>query len=221
MTGLTLPPPPEFNENGAWPPITTDWVVLEWELFESHECRPTTWIARELINAQQEFATNYPGVVPKSLPTESPLGDDFLYRQVFSHSSAAMTIARRSVLIEWEFRIKAENDEDFVQPGRHQRSGRRPALPEGKELRRVVHAARWRRQDPVVQLPPGSTHEVTHSVFTGLTAERCQALAESLGLSIGGDAVGIQARLSSELNQKFAFRLEINCARGEAQETHA
>jgi len=206
-TGLTLSSAPEFSENGTWPPFATDWVAIQWELFESSECRPTTWVARELVNAQRVLAANHPEVLAKSLCTEDPLCEDFLYDAVFSHSSAAINVTRKSVVIEWALRI--EGDGDLAQAGRYERKGRRPSLPAGRELRRVVHAARWRRQDPVLQLPPGATHEVTYSVSTGLTVERCQTLAESLGLGIGGGAVGVQARLSSELKQKFGFRLEI------------
>ena|ERR1039457_238430 len=79
----------------------------------------------------------------------------------------------------------------------------------GTELRRVVHAVRWQRQDPVIQLPPGSTLEVTHSVTTGLTVERSQMLAKSLGLSTGTNAAGVQARLSSQLNREFRLQLDI------------
>lgn len=44
------------------------------------------------------------------------------------------------------------------------------------ELRRLVHAARWKRQDPVIQLPPASAHEMTYSVITGLSIEHTQTL---------------------------------------------
>jgi hypothetical protein len=62
----------------------------------------------------------------------------------------------------------------------------------------------------VVQLPPGSTHEVTHTVTTGLSVERSQMLANSLGLSIGGDTAGIQAKLNSQLQEDFGFKLNVS-----------
>jgi hypothetical protein len=208
-TVLTLPSAPEFDEDGAWPPITTEWVPLEWELFESDGCTPATWVARELVNAQLVLAAEHPEVVPKSLFTEDPLGDDYLYEPVFSQSSAAANITRRARFIEWALHIEIGNERALDRAGRWEGTGRRPVLRDGKELRRVVHAARWQRQDPVVQLPPGSSHEVSHAVATGLTVQRCQTLADAVGLSIGGDATGIQARLSYGLRQELGFRVEI------------
>lgn len=77
------------------------------------------------------------------------------------------------------------------------------------ELRRLVHAVRWQRKDPVTRLPPGSTHEMAHSINTGLSVERSQTLAASLGLSIGAKVAAFQAKISSQLEQQFGFKLDI------------
>jgi len=78
-----------------------------------------------------------------------------------------------------------------------------------KELRRLLHAARWEREDPVIQLPPGSTHEMMHSVTTGLSIEHSQTLASSLGISVGSNLAGLQTKLNSELKQEFGLKLDI------------
>jgi hypothetical protein len=68
----------------------------------------------------------------------------------------------------------------------------------------------------VIKLAPGSTHEVTHSVTTGLTVERSQTLAKSLGLSAGPNLTGIQAKLSSQMNKEFGLKLDITAQEPES-----
>jgi hypothetical protein len=78
------------------------------------------------------------------------------------------------------------------------------------ELRRVVHSVRWRRTNPVTQLPPGASHVTTDSITTGLSIEYSQTLASSLGISIGPSLHGVaQANLSSQLQQQFGITLQI------------
>lgn len=77
------------------------------------------------------------------------------------------------------------------------------------ELRRLVHAERWQRNDPVIQLSARASYEVTHSVTIGLTAERSRTLSKALGLNLGGNVPGIQAEISSLLTQEFGLRLAI------------
>ena len=78
-----------------------------------------------------------------------------------------------------------------------------------KELRQLVHCVRWRRKDPVIQLPPDASHELAHTVTTGLSLEQSQTLTESLGLDLGGKAVGLQAKLSYKLQEQFGLQLSI------------
>jgi hypothetical protein len=58
----------------------------------------------------------------------------------------------------------------------------------------------WRRDDPVIQLPPGTNAEVASSIRTGLTAERSLEVARSLGAS----AKGLSPALSSKTSSKVA-----------------
>ena len=57
---------------------------------------------------------------------------------------------------------------------------------------------------------------MTHSVTTGLSVEHSQKLADSLGLSLGGNLLGIQATLSGQLQQEFGLKLDIT-----SQEQHS
>ena len=57
---------------------------------------------------------------------------------------------------------------------------------------------------------------MTHSVTTGLSVEHSQKLADSLGLSLGGNLPGIQATLSKQLQQEFGLKLDIT-----SQEQHS
>jgi hypothetical protein len=128
---------------------------------------------------------------------EDALRSDFLYDSVFSHSSAALEVTEPDIKGEitsggWSLHLPFRTENQPLH-----------------ELRRLVYSARWQREDPVVQLPPGSTHEMTHSVTTGLSVEHSQMLAKSLGLSVGGDTAGFPARLSSQLQEDFGFRLNI------------
>jgi hypothetical protein len=129
---------------------------------------------------------------------EDALRSDFLYESVFSHSSAALEITESDIKGEitsggWSLHLPFRTEKQPLH-----------------ELRRLVYAARWQREDPVVQLPPGSTHEMTHTVTTGLSVERSQMLARSLGLSVGGDTAGLQAKLNSQLQEDFGFKLNIS-----------
>jgi hypothetical protein len=78
-----------------------------------------------------------------------------------------------------------------------------------KEIRQLVHSVRWWRKDPVTQLPPDATHEMTHTVTTGLSMEHSHTLAESLGLDLGAKAPGLQTKLSYKLQEQFGLKLNI------------
>jgi hypothetical protein len=86
-----------------------------------------------------------------------------------------------------------------------------------RELRRVVHSVRWRRQDPVIQLPPNATHEVVYSIDAGMTIERCQTLSGNLGLKLDGKAVGIPAVLDAQLAKSFSLKVTVTEQRQHSQ----
>lgn len=192
-TGLALSAAPEFGSDGAWPPVATDWLPLRWELFDAPSLK---WIHSGAIAAHAislRFGTDKDRGEP--LLAENALSDEFLYDSIFADINEVRIVFSDQRRTTFDLNSEKIVDRDFD--------------AENRELRRLVHLVRWRRRDPITRLPPGATHEMTHSVTTGLSAEHSQMLADSLGLRLGGNAGGIQANLSSQLQQEFGLRLEI------------
>jgi hypothetical protein len=51
-----------------------------------------------------------------------------------------------------------------------------------REQRQLLYSQRWRRDDPVVQLPPGVKSEKSYTVTTGIEQSRSLELSRSLGV---------------------------------------
>jgi hypothetical protein len=190
-TGLSLPRAPEFGFDGAWPPVAIDWVPLSWALFLADPSdRDPDSVAGTALS--HKLAS---GLL---LRTEDVLGDDFLCTDIIEILQRRRTRAlMRKLLGKRAAKISEDLEGIPDSPAAH------------GELRRVVRSTRWRRKDSVTQLPPGATYEMTHSVTTGLSVEHSQTLADSLGLSLGGNLLGIQATLSRQLQQEFGLKLDI------------
>ena len=73
------------------------------------------------------------------------------------------------------------------------------------EMREVVYSQAWERDDPIVQLPPGTTHEQSYSMTCGISETQTRELAQSLGLKLG--KVGA---LTGELSSKFGIATTIS-----------
>jgi hypothetical protein len=73
------------------------------------------------------------------------------------------------------------------------------------ELREVVYSQSWGRDDPVVQLPPGATHEQSYSITSGISETQTRELAQSLGLKLGKAGV-----LTGELSSKFGIATTVS-----------
>jgi hypothetical protein len=73
------------------------------------------------------------------------------------------------------------------------------------EFRQVVYSQAWRRDDPIVQLPPGATHKQSYSITSGISEAETSRLARSLGLKIGKTGA-----LTAELSNKFGIATTIN-----------
>jgi hypothetical protein len=207
-TGRVLPPAPEFGEDGRWPPLVTEWLPLRWELFEIETRSLDSYMA-------YVFFTLHRSRDP--LLAEDNRPSSLIYEPSFPDCSVIAKIVRRHVDVDIRFSgdsLKLQKKRlpflmDELGPwGRLNEALRLLPVP-SRELRRLVHYVRWRRKDPVTQLPPGSTQEMMHSVTTGLSVERSQELAGSLGLSLGANVTGVQAKLSSQLQQTFGFKLDI------------
>lgn len=187
---------PEFGQDGTWPPVTTEWLPLRWELFEAESTEFLTLVASHIWTMN---------VVPGHDPRleEDALRSDFLYETIFNDCWVNYINNRGDVI------IRAYGVERLLPSDRKARIRALRGVRYDSELRRLVHAVRWQRQDPVIQLPPGATHEVTHSVTTGLSVEHSLALAKSVGLDVGGKIAGHQTKLNSQLRQEFGFKLAI------------
>lgn len=181
-SGLTLPPAPGFGLDGLWPPVETEWLPLRWELFEletqeleamigwmlfkiaSHPISDDAWL--------KDFYTK-PSFAKSSV--ELMLSKDKASISITSEGSA-LNLSRSRTSLFGRATLELSDLRNFVLEAFR-----------AKELRQLVHCVRWRRKDPVTQLPPDASHELTHSVTTGLSIEQSQTLTESLGLDLGGN----------------------------------
>lgn len=226
-TGLTFSSAPEFGTDGQWPPVETDWIPVRWEIFEGGAHNIWRFAMYELIKIYNENFSERADI-SSPLLTEDALRDDFLYDSIFSHSSLFRRTTRKSYDIECVINIDSRNISRTFSFPKDPSKSLSVALGQGlvaylnlngsiswndarsfTELRRIIHYIRWRREDPVTQLPPGLTTEITHSVTTGLSVEHSQSLASSLGLSIETPATGVQAKLSHQLNQDFGLKIDL------------
>jgi hypothetical protein len=210
-TDLVLSSAPEFSADGTWPPVATDWTPLRWELFEAAMSGELGRFAYEMVKRDNENTK-----LKRKVGFSDTLIANISRQDGFIGGNAQGTLSLMDLVYYnapgiWP--TPMTDLEVFSLKETWDDPSRRKVFPFDttghEELRRVVHSARWRRQDPVIQLPPGATHEVTHSVTTGLTAERSQTLSRALGLNVGGGAAGIQAQINSQLTQEFGLRLEI------------
>ena len=207
-TGLSLHSAPEFGPDGAWPPLVTDWVPVRYELFDASQHDFGAMVAYRAI--QQAHFDSYLSSFEPAHPlfAEDGLREGFLSRSVFGEypedTRLSVSLSRKHGKIDY-IRIDFPVDETKW-------SGKSQFLQcvFESELRRVVHSVRWRRTNPVTQLPPGASNVTTNSVTTGLSIEYSQTLASSLGISIGSGLHGVaQANLSSQLQQQFGITLQI------------
>jgi hypothetical protein len=73
------------------------------------------------------------------------------------------------------------------------------------EMREVVYSQAWERDDPIVQLPPGATHEQSYSMTCGISETQTRELTRSLGLKLGK-----LGALTGELSSKFGIATTIS-----------
>lgn len=207
-TGLSLRSAPEFGPGGSWPPLVTDWVRVRYELFDASQTDLGAMVAYRAIQ-QANFDPSLPLFDPAHpLFLEDGLRNDFLFGSVFGEyqegTRLSVSLSRKKGKINF-IRVDFPTDgTDFLGKSQFLQSVFE------SELRRVVHSVRWRRTDPVTQLPPGASNVTTDSITTGLSIEYSQTLASSLGISIGPGLSGVaQANLSSQLQQQFGITLQI------------
>ena len=190
---------------------------MRYELFDASQHDLGAMVAYSAIQ-QAHFDPFLPLFEPTHpLFSEDGLRDDFLFGSVFGEhpksTRLSVRLSRKHGKID-HIRI------DFAADGTEW-SGKSLFLQcvFERELRRVVHSVRWRRTDPVSQLPPGASDVMTDLVTTGLSTEYSQTLASSLGISIGSGLHGVaQANLSSQLQQQFGITLQITSQEQKSKE---
>lgn len=74
-----------------------------------------------------------------------------------------------------------------------------------RETREVVYSQAWQRDDPVVQLPPGATHEQSYSMTCGISETQTRELTRSLGVKLG-----LAGALTGELSSKFGIATTVS-----------
>lgn len=179
---------PEFGNDRSWPPVSTPWLALRWELFEATPNEASTSRALSLLRSfDLELREDERDAL-------SPNFVDRLFGQAHrgpGHLGRAPLRRRK---------LPSRRYEPTSDP---------KAVCYLKEVRRLVHYVRWRRNDPVTQLPPDAVQENSYSVTTGLSMEHSQTLAKSLGAELGTARVGVHATLTRQLQQQFRLKLEI------------
>jgi hypothetical protein len=210
-SGLVLPPAPGFGVNGVWPPPETEWLPLRWELFEQESSDLEAMVASVLFRLTQESISDDVGF--KNFCTNPSIPDSTL-KIGLSKSQFSFELSRGEANKAEVSKMEVSATRpSFFSRGTAQLSDARDMMlrifSANKEIRQLAHSVRWRRKDPVTQLPPDATHEMTYTVTTGLSIEHSQALGESLGLNLGGKAPGFQAGLSYKLQEQFGLKLDI------------
>jgi hypothetical protein len=209
QSNLPLPTAPKFGPNGAWPPVMTEWTMLRNGLFSVEFTRGRDLGAAAAAGVLMNLAS-----IVRQLEmhgTRVPRGRmaDYFTEQGIMHENylgfllekippEIVRIGQSSImpggLLELQF---SETDAANWTLG-------------DAEVRRFVHSQRWQRTDPVTQLPPDTSHEMTYSLTIGLSFERSQTLAAALGMEIGANIAGLQAKFSPQLQYQFGLKLDIN-----------
>lgn len=70
------------------------------------------------------------------------------------------------------------------------------------EIRKLVYSQQWARDDPIIQLPPGTSQQKQFTLTSGIAETHMHELAKSLNLRSG--------ELSGTLSSKIGFEVKVN-----------
>ena len=70
------------------------------------------------------------------------------------------------------------------------------------EIRKLVYSQQWVRDDPIIQLPPGTAQEKQFSIAGGITQTHMQELAKSLNIPAGELSTALSSKIGFEVNVK-------------------
>jgi hypothetical protein len=174
-TAIILGPPPEFSSDGTPPPVFSDPMIV------------ATW-GFSIDTASSELSDVKPARV-NYWPRTGTVGAVALLSPVLVPAAAAAVGAK----------LLARRGSQRAAPVRE--SVKSTAE---REPRQLVYSQRWRRDDPIVQLPPGVTSEKSYTVTTGIEHSRTREISQSLGMNTASPV-----EFSASLGSKFGLQLTI------------
>jgi hypothetical protein len=181
---MDIGPPPEFGRDGSPPPLLSAPVnIADWNLDES---------VAEFLHPRKT----------EEILSGMPLLADFLV--AFGRLTGILPERQAK-------KMPQENTREATTMKRVRREtervGLNPRMVRNWQLY-AVHDKFWQREDPVTQLPPGSSSEITVSLLIGISEERATELARSLGVTGTVPHVGISSTLSDKASSKIAVSRE-------------
>jgi hypothetical protein len=183
---IVLGSPPEFGKDGSSPPVSSEPVVVSTKTFVVGDDGPDlSHIASRVAGIGPAVAFGSSAAAGASITSGAVVGTALLGPLGLVLGAGLLAAAA----------------------GRRRQQHRRE--PE-RAVRQLTYSQLWRRDDPIVQLPPGTAQERTYTVTTGIEQSRTRELSRSLGFKTGDAVV-----LSGSVGTKFGLQLTLS-----AQETH-
>ena len=183
-TAIVLGSPPEFGRDGSWPPVSSQAVVVSTKTFAIGEDAPDP--------------SHIPSTTTRTTTAKSGGGS----ASALAGASGAM--AGAVVLGPIGFVLGAGL---VAAVARRKRQHRRIEPERESEVRMLIYSQLWRRDDPIVQLPPGTTQEKTYTVTTGIERSHTRELSRSLGLKTG-DALALSASLATRFGTQITLKAQ-------------
>ncbi len=187
---------PEFGPDGEDPPLAGQWQLAGWELFTGGVAESTQggdWaLARLLMEPHAQLLGELKAelAVRKNFTGFRDFRTD-LWKQFIAGSSPLSGLSFDDVMALDEGTLPENLDTIAVASFR--------LWEVDRELRRLIHRQRWKRVDPLIRLPPGSSTTFERRVKAGLAIQRAESFARSLGFEAGTGLPQVQATLSSRL----------------------
>lgn len=189
---MDIGPPPEFGSDGSPPPLTSVPIsIADWSLNKS--VKQFLWPGVD---------GPYPGLIraldlsvkAATRPAVEVIINNF--RRHRAKSASRKNIDEEAAEMRWTSFLRELDNSHLTL---HDVTGWQT---------HALHDQFWQREDPVTQLSPGSTSEITMSLRTGISQERATELARSLGVKGTMPYVGISAALSDKASSKIVVSQE-------------
>ena len=183
---MDIGPPPEFREDGSPPPVTSAPVA----------------IAYRSLNKTVRGHLLQPSIGDRAIRAVAAVRAIFnpdKARTYESFASARLNATERATgRAEQAVETLLQNNNASHLDWREVRYW----------LTQAVYECFWRREDPVTQLPPGSSSELTLSLKVGISEEHVNEIVNSLGISGENALSGISFQASDKTTVKLAISHE-------------